>query len=183
MRLACTSVVAIQTVQIHFGGRSIMIWWCVGDGTGGKGGIKLFSWVFSMIHSVGGGAIHWSGEVWVGTEIKSCILDVLIGVTGDPVTGFVECRWDSEHKPPPSLSDSKVHVLSTLHMLCFSLSPFMNITVFIAPWVLACSPLPCPPGTDKQDLTSFNMELSSSGISADLSRVSGAPEAVGQGMV
>lgn len=59
----------------------------------------------------------------------------------------------------------------------------MNITVFIAPWVLACSPLPCPPGTDKQDLTSFNMELSSSGISADLSRVSGAPEAVGQGMV
>lgn len=32
-------------------------------------------------------------------------------------------------------------------------------------------------GTSKQDLTSFNMELSSSGISADLSHVSGWPEA------
>jgi len=34
-------------------------------------------------------------------------------------------------------------------------------------------------GTSKQDLTSFTMELSSSGISADLSHVSGGPEAGG----
>lgn len=130
-----------------------------------------------MTHQVGRGGTHWSGEVWIGTEIKCCIFNMLIGITGYP-SEFMECHWGSKHNPLPSLSDSKVHALSILQMSCFSLYPFLNITVFTSPWVSFSAPFFL--GTSKHDLTSFNMELSSSGISADLLRVSDRPEAMGQ---
>lgn len=83
---------------------------------------------------------------------------------------FILASFTSDSAQVTAQSDCRVgsFYLARRPVPRFFLGPFSGVHPFS---------LPGPSGTSKQDLTSFNMELSSSGISADLSRVSGGPEA------